>query len=164
MQVQTLSHYQLWCCLCARHHTFACVWGEQSEQLQLALRAELAADADNGGGDEVLATTVHVLQCTPPFTSSAAAADAVAAGVCVFTPQSRDYSTWGPGVGEWFSGLEDTNALAARVIQWLGHSRRLGGGPQAMNTLGAAMNGCWRGRMGLEAESSKAVYHHFIRQ
>ena len=139
-----------------RHNTFAFAWGEQAAKLQHELCAALEADADSKED-----TPAIVVRCSPPFVTGAGEPDTASAGVCVFTAQTRDYATWGPGVGEWFAGLEDCATLAHRVSGWLGLSRRMGGGPQAMNTLGSAMAGCWRGRMGLENEMAAAVYAHY---
>ena len=138
-----------------RRNTFLFVWGENAGRMQQELLNALEADADDDGSPPAA-----VLECSPPFAVSTGAADSASAGVCVFSTQSRDYATWGPGVGEWFAGL-DYQSLALRISGWLGLSRRMGQGPHAMNALGSAMPGCWRGRMGLEAEMAAAVYKHY---
>ena len=79
----------------------------------------------------------------------------------VFTPQSREYSTWGPGCGEWFGGHSGDNKLALQIMNWLHTAARLGWGPQGMNVLGTAMAGAWRGRLGLDPEAARAIAAHF---
>ena len=137
----------------SRSHIF--VWGAGGGPA--ALQERLLSAMPGAPAAEIV-----TLRCSAPVVGESPpdSLDGEAVGVAVFAAQSRDYATWGPGVGEWFSGLPD-EALASRLASFVGTTHDSGGGPQTMNALAFVMKDAWRGRLGLGQEEAEAIYTHF---
>lgn len=150
-----------------RHHSHTFIWGPQGGAglLQSELMLQLS------GQSAAKPSEVMVLQCSAPLTADAApdgageeGGDGAAVGVAVFAAQSREYATWGAGVGEWFGSKEgdgERAALASKLASFLVTTHDAGGGPYMMNALAHVMGGAWRGRLGLGQEEAEGIYQHF---
>ena len=158
-----------------RHRSHVFIWsqtqggsrdGHGPGSLQQALLLELSANAMLKPSDVV------VMQCSPPLTSSHPPDGSAAngkpvgtdVGVTVFTAQSREYATWGAGIGEWFEHRgPSSSSLPSLLASFLVSTHDSGAGPYTMNALAYVIAGGagWRGRLGLGQDEALAVYTHF---